>query len=255
MAGDARAALALMRAAFRRNRLSAAGFWIWLVSVGLYQLLGLAFVWVASSRLSAGAEWLAIYVYGVFQGATGLAYAFGAWTVFFASRYVRRGELDALLLLAPDPRVSLPFANFEPGELMGAFSGYAIALIGLRAGTRLTVPNAALTLVGVAAGGAATYSLFMAAATLSLYTKQSSAAISFAMDLILFGQYPMNLYPAPMRTIFTWVIPIVLIANAPARLIDASPGLLAAVLATATLALAGANALFKHALGRFIRHW
>jgi len=255
MEGNVRAALALMRAAFRRHRLSAAGFWTWSVSVGLYQLLGLAFVWVASSRLSAGAEWLAIYVYGVFQGATGLAYAFGAWTVFFASRYVRRGELDALLLLAPDPRVSLPFADFEPVELMGAFAGYAIALIGLRAGTRLTVPNAALTLVGVAAGGAATYSLFMAAATLSLYTKQSSAAISFAMDLILFGQYPMNLYPAAMRTLFTWVIPIVLIANAPARLIDASPGLLAAVLATATLALAGANALFKHALGRFIRHW
>jgi len=255
MAGDARAALALMRAAFRRNRLSAAGFWIWLVSVGLYQLLGLAFVWVASSRLSAGSEWLATYVYGVFQGATGLAYAFGAWTVFFASRYVRRGELDALLLLVPDPRVSLPFANLEPVELAGALSGYALALIGLRASARLTEVSAAITLAGIACGGAATYSLFMAAATMSLYTKQSSAAIGFAMDLVLFGQYPMNLYPGAMRTLFTWILPIVLIANAPARLVDAGPGLPAAVLAAAALALAGANALFKHALGRFIRHW
>lgn len=255
MAGNARAALALTRAAFRRNRLSAAGFWIWFVSVGLYQLLGLAFVWVASSRLGTGAAWLATYVYGIFQGATGLAYAFGAWTVFFASRYVRRGKLDALLLLAPDPRVSLAFADFEPGELIGALSGYAIALIGLCAGTRLTLLNAALTLVGVACGGAATYSLFMAAATLSLYAKHSSAAISFAMDLVLFGQYPMNLYPSAMRTLFTWVAPVVLISNAPARLIDAGPGLFAAVLAAATLAFAGANALFKQALGRFIRHW
>jgi ABC-2 type transport system permease protein len=195
---------------------------------------------------------LATYVYGVFQAATGLAYAFGAWTVFFASRYVRRGELDALLLLAPDPRMSLPFANFE---LVGALSGYAIALIGLRAGARLTVLNAAVTVAGIACGGAATYSLFMAAATMSLYTKQSSAAIGFAMDLVLFGQYPMNLYPGAMRTLFTWILPIVLIANAPARLVDAGPGLPAAVLAAAALALAGANALFKHALGRFIRHW
>ncbi len=188
------------------------------MSVGLYQLLGLAFVWVAY-------------------------------------RYVRRGELDALLLLAPDPRVSLPFANFEPVELVGALSGYAIALIGLRAGARLTVLNAAITVAGIACGGAATYSLFMATATLSLHAKQSSAAISFAMDLVLLGQYPMNLYPAAMRTLFTWIIPIVLIANAPARLVDAGPGLLAAVLSAAALALAGANALFKHALGRFIRHW
>ena len=43
--------------------------------------------------------------------------------------------------------------------------------------------------------------------------------------------------------------------RAPACLVDAGPGLLAAVLAAAALALAGANALFKHALGRFIRHW
>mgnify|MGYP001358451978 CR=1 FL=1 len=255
MEGNVRAALALMRAAFRRHRLSAAGFWTWSVSVGLYQLLGLAFVWVASSRLSAGAEWLAIYVYGVFQGATGLAYAFGAWTVFFASRYVRRGELDALLLLVPDPRVSLPFANLEPVELAGALSGYALALIGLRASARLTEVSAAITLAGIACGGAATYSLFMAAATLSLCTKQSSAAISFAIDLVLFGQYPMNLYPSAMRTLLTWILPIVLIANAPACLVDAGPGLLAAVLAAAALALVGANALFKHALGRFIRHW
>lgn len=261
MAGNMKAAAALMRISWRRNRLTAAGFWIWVVSVGLYQLLGLAFVWVTASRLSTGSQRIATYIYGVFQGATAIAYAFGAWTVFFASHYVRQGKLDALIMLAPDPRLSLPFTHFEPAELFSAASGFGIALMGLRVGGELSLSTAALTLVGIASGAAITYSLFMAAATVSLYAVHSSAAIHFAMDLVHFGQYPVNLYPDAMRTLFTWVMPLALIANAPAGLIArrvstaATFAGVAGLTGGAALAVAAANALFKRAISRFITHW
>jgi len=86
---NARTARALLRARLANYRISPGAFWVYFLSVGLYQLMGLTFVLVTTSRLQAGAGWLATYVFGVFQGATGLAYAAGAWTVFLASRYVR----------------------------------------------------------------------------------------------------------------------------------------------------------------------
>lgn len=255
MADSLRAAYALLRMRFRSHRLSPAAFWIWLSSVGLYQALGLAFVLVTTTRLRAGSEWLATLTYGIFQGATALAYAAGAWTVFFASRYVRGGEIDRVLLLPPGPYVVLPFVHFEFGEVPSTVSGFAIAVLGLYLGGLLSTVTMILVAVGIVLGSMVTYSLFVLAATAPLLSKQFSASINAAMDLILFGQYPIRLYPSAMRTIFTWVVPVALIANAPARLVEHGAGLLPLLAGASSIAFLGAHGLFLAALRRFLSHW
>lgn len=257
---NARTARALLRARLASYRISPEAFWVYFLSVGLYQLMGLAFVLVTTSRLQAGAGWLATYVFGVFQGATGLAYAAGAWTVFLASRYVRRGELDMLVLLPADLRLVMPLINFEPGEMFSALAGLVIALFGLHIGGRLTPVNLLLTVLGIMTGAAIAYSLFVIAASLVLYNKGLATGINLAMDLVQFGQYPMRFYPGALRIIFTWGLPLAVIANVPAHLVEAGlsrlpwyslPGLIG----FGALALLASNAIFRLGVRRFVRHW
>ncbi|MDD2202761.1 MAG: ABC-2 family transporter protein [Firmicutes bacterium] len=257
---NVRLARALIRARLANYRISPETFWVYFLSVGLYQLMGLAFVLVTTSRLEAGAEWLATYVFGVFQGATGLAYSIGAWTVFLASRYVRRGELDMLMLLPVGLNLVMPCAHFEPGEIFTAVAGFVIALFGLHIGRRLMLVNLLLTGLGVMAGAAIVYSFFVIAASLVLYNKGLATGINLAMDLVQFGQYPMRFYPGTLRVIFTWGLPLVLIANVPARLVEAGlSGLpwyfLPGLVGCGVVALLIANAIFRQGTRRFVRHW
>jgi len=94
------------------------------------------------------------------------------------------------------------------------------------------------------------YSLFVIAASLVLYNRGLSARINLAMDLVQFGQYPMRFCPDAMRIIFTWVIPLAVVANAPACLVEAGltempwhfmPGFIRC----GHLALLGSNAIFR----------
>lgn len=257
---NVRLARALIRARLASYRISPEAFWVYFLSVGLYQLMGLAFVLVTTSRLQEGAEWLAIYVFGIFQGATGLTYATGAWTVFLASRYVRRGELDMLMLLPADLHLVMPCAHFEPGEIFSTVAGFVIALSGLQMGGRFTPVNLLLTGFGIMIGGSIVYSLFVIAASLVLYNKGLKVGINLAMDLVQFGQYPMRFYPGTLRIIFTWGLPLVLIANVPARLVEAGlSGLpwysLPGLVGCGVLGLLVSNTIFRQGVRRFVRHW
>jgi len=256
MGGNLSAVMAFFRVRLRSQRLSPAAFWIWLSSVGLYQVLGLAFVLVTTMKLKAGSAWFSTLTYGIFQATTGLSYAMGAWAVFFASKYVRRGELDQVILLPQRPYLTLPLLHLEITELIGSISGFVIAVIGLHMGGHLTISALLLTCLGVILGACVVYSFFVLAASLPLLNKQFSGSINIVMDIIQFGQYPVHLYPSVMRTIFTWVLPVVLIANLPAEIAEGhTMSYLPILTATSLVLFLGAHWVFKHALRKFQRHW
>ena len=126
-----------------------------------------------------------------------------------------------LVLLPADLRLVMPLINFEPGEMFSALAGLVIALFGLHIGGRLTPVNLLLTVLGIMTGAAIAYSLFVIAASLVLYNKGLATGINLAMDLVQFGQYPMRFYPGALRIIFTWGLPLAVIANVPAHLVEA----------------------------------
>ena len=140
------------------------------------------------------------------------------------SELIRNGSLDFALLKPIDTQflVSLQridwsaLANF----LFGLFLlGYALWRLDCRPGL---VP-AMLYPVYVACGVAILYALMISLSATSVWLGRNQTLYDFWFYITNFSRYPMEIYSGrfgtPLRHIFTFLIPVLIVVNVPARLL------------------------------------
>lgn len=139
------------------------------------------------------------------------------------SELIRRGDLDFALLKPIDTQflISLhrvnwsSLANFAFGLLLLGFSLYQLAYWP-SLWQWVSYP------IYLACGVAIMYSLMISMAAVSVWMGRNQSLYNFWFYITNFSRYPMEIYRGtwgdPLRWTFTFVIPVLIVVNVPARL-------------------------------------
>jgi ABC-2 type transport system permease protein len=180
------------------------------------------------------------------------------------SELVRNGMLDFALLKPIDTQFLISLTRIEWSSL-GNFA-VGLGLMGYSMYELHYLPGPVqivLYPLYVACGVAIYYSLMIALASTSVWLGRNQTLFDFWFYITNFSRYPMEIYEGrwgtPLRRVFTFAIPVLLVVNVPARILvrpldPQTPGdwLLPgfAILATVS-SLAGSRWVFQRALGSY----
>ena len=146
------------------------------------------------------------------------------------SELIRTGGLDFALLKPIDTQFLISFRRIDWSALTNFFAGLIIAVVCLRSlATRSVDPmipgplEVVLYLVFLACGVAIMYSLMIALSATSIWLGRNQSLYNFWFYITNFSRYPMEIYwrawGKPIFTFFTFVVPVLLVVNVPARIL------------------------------------
>ncbi|KAA1260313.1 hypothetical protein LF1_28520 [Rubripirellula obstinata] len=146
------------------------------------------------------------------------------------SEMIRTGGLDFALLKPIDTQFLISFRRMDWSALSNFFAGLLIAGVALfRLATRDVDPmipsalSVILYLIFLACGVTIMYSLMICLSATSIWLGRNQTLYNFWFYITNFSRYPMEIYNrgwgAPLYGFFTFVIPVLLVVNVPARLI------------------------------------
>jgi ABC-2 type transport system permease protein len=194
-------------------------FLLWLLHGVAYQVMGLAFVWVVLMRFHAIGGWSlgeVLFLYSLRLLTHGL-YLPVFWNIMSVSDLVRQGGFDRLLLRPLNPLLQILLqtvqANFA-GDLTVALALFAYAQHILH--LRWTVAAVAFLVLVLVGGVLLEAAIQLAFSTLSFWVVDSSTVSWWADELMnTFANYPLDLFAAPVRYLFTFVVPVAFLAYFP----------------------------------------
>lgn len=141
------------------------------------------------------------------------------------SELIRTGGLDFALLKPIDTQFLISLRRIEWSSMANfivaaVLMGYALPRV---TGFELTVWQVVLYPIYVLTGIAILYSLTIVLAAASVWLGRNTSIYDFWFYITTFSRYPMEIYQGPiggwLRTIFTYILPILIVVNVPARML------------------------------------
>ena len=182
---------------------------------------------VLMTRFASAGQWSAdeiMFFWGVMQFTFALCECLGRGISTFAY-YVGSGDFDTMLL-RPRPLMQQVMGHrLDPRRLGGMIvGGGAIALSCARLNIPWTAERLGLTLAAAVGGFFLILGLFLIEATVSFFSVRSIEMV----NVLTYGgratcQYPSDLYPRPLRILFTWVAPFALSMHLPISYVLGKP--------------------------------
>jgi ABC-2 type transport system permease protein len=238
--------------------------WV-LMNLGFYLL-----IFQYTHEIGRGSGW-GKYEFFVFLATTmlinSLVQAFFMPNADEFSELIRTGNLDFVLLKPIDTQFLVSLHRVEWSALANLGVGIALLIVSLihlttRASQPLELSPLMLVLYVfyVFCGVAIMYSLMISLAATSIWLGRNQSLYDFWFYITNFSRYPMEIYQGrfgtPLRTFFTFVVPVLVVVNVPARFLalpfrfnDAGAWWLPAFSLLATLgSLWGARLVFGRAL-------
>ena len=233
-------------------------------------LINLAFyilIFDFTSMIGRGTGWEK-YPYFMFF-ATGLLISSLVQTFFMTnfdelSDLIRTGGSDFALLKPIDAQFVVSLRRVDWSSLANFFFAAVLLAYSLvQCGCRLPAVTLLLYPCYVLCGVAIYYSFMLAMASASVWMGRNLTLLDFWFYITTFNRYPMEIYNGrigtPLRRAFTFVIPVLVVVNVPARFLVASlwPRTLADwflpafTVAAAALSLAVSRWIFGRALASY----
>ncbi len=155
------------------------------------------------------------------------------------SELIRTGGLDFALLKPIDTQFLISFRRIDWSALANFFAGLVIAVVSLvRLATREPDPllpspgatpylpslgSAFLYVLFIGCGVAIMYSLMICLSATSIWLGRNQTLYNFWFYITNFSRYPMEIYNVgwgrPLFGFFTFVVPVLVVVNIPARLL------------------------------------
>jgi len=192
--------------------------------------LGVIPVLILTGEGGASSGWtgpLAVAVVGLFGVGSGVIDCFVAPNLRRIDAYVRRGELDLILMRPVSAPLYAALRWVDPAELGRVLVGFGLFFAGLHAG-RVDVTVGALAVALLWSGiGVAGFSLLWAnLAYLAFWVESAEPMSDVALQVRALGMYPRVYFPRPVQAVATSVVPVGLVAAVPVEvLIGATHGL------------------------------
>jgi ABC-2 type transport system permease protein len=234
-------------------------FLLWMFVEMLWFIGQLAFIEVLYGQVNeiAGwSKWQVVALVGVHQIIAQLFQAFFYVNIANLPELVRTGRLDLMLTLPMDAQFAVSTRQVAFDCIINSFVGVAIVTFAM---VKLgTVPGAgqfAMFACAVPFGIAVHYAVLFGLSCMSFWIVRAQSFIHGYFNLFQIGRYPEAVFRGVFRFIFTWLLPIILVSNVPAKILARpfeSPWAGLAMLAAATvIVLAATRALWLLALRRY----
>jgi ABC-2 type transport system permease protein len=152
-------------------------------------------------------KWEVVLLVGTHQIIAQLFQAFFFVNLANIPELVRMGKLDSVLVLPIDSQFAVSTKQFGLDSIVNALLGAAVVCV-----------------VALGFGIAVHYSIMLGLAAVSFWIIRAQGLVYGYFNFLNIARYPDVIFPWLFRLIFGWVIPVVIIANIPARLLIKSLG-------------------------------
>lgn len=198
-------------------------FLLWIVVELLWFALQLAFVGVIYShtdRIGTWTKWEVVMLVGASHFIQQIYTAVFLSNVTQLSEYIRTGRLDFMLLLPANTRFLVSFRHVDLGGFFNAASAVAVMIF---AGYKLELEptfweGGGFLLLSVA-GILIHYSLMLALSCTSFWTVKAQGIVWGYYNLFNITRLPDDAFRGLFKKVFTFVIPVILVANVPVKLL------------------------------------
>ncbi|MEA3213186.1 MAG: viologen exporter family transport system permease protein [Chthoniobacter sp.] len=236
-----------------------ANFILWMVVELLWfagQIVFLEVLFMHTDRIGDWSKWECVLLAGTHQITSQLFQAFFYVNLAELPDLVRTGRLDLFLVLPVDAQFAVSTRRFGFNSIINALVGVAIVVFSLFQ-LRVTPHLHQIGLYGVAIGfGVAVhYAVLFFLATVAFWIVRAQGLIYGYYNVFNIARYPDVVFRGAFRIIFSYLIPVILVANVPTRTLARAfeaPWVGLAQLAGATLfILLASRAFWQFALRRY----
>ncbi len=167
------------------------------------------------------------------------------------------GDLDGVLTRPTRPLFHILAGGVELMNVGRIAVGITVLVVaGRAAGVRASAGNVALVVASVAGGACILFAMTWMVASLSFWTTRTGKLQDIVQSSSrAFAEYPLVIYPASIRFVLTWLVPVALVTYFPARRLLGLPGgdspLAFAALPAGALLLGAAALLWRRGLRRY----
>jgi len=198
-------------------------FLLWILVELLWFGLQLAFIAVIyqhTDHIGDWSKWQVVLLMGASHFIQQIFQAFFLTNCTQISEYVRTGKLDFMLLLPINTRFIVSLRQVDLGGFVNAASAVAVMSYALRQLHLVpSVPQILGFLSLVAAGVFIHYSLMFLLASISFWTVRAQGIIWGYYSLFNIARLPDAAYRGFFKVFFTFAVPMILVANVPAKLL------------------------------------
>ena len=213
----------MLRNSLIREMSFKANFLLWMVVEVLWflgQIVFFSIIFGSVDRIGDWSKWEIVLLVGTHQIIGQLFQAFFFVNVANVPELVRTGKLDSLLVLPIDSQFAVSTKQFGLDSVVNAALGAFVVLISLVKLHFVPQPiHLALYLVALAFGVVIHYSIMITLAAISFWIVRAQGLVYGYFNFLNIARYPDVIFPWLFRVIFGWIIPVVIIANIPARLL------------------------------------
>jgi viologen exporter family transport system permease protein len=249
----------MLRNSLIREMSFKANFILWLLVEVLWffgQILFFSIIFGQVDRIGDWTKWEVVLLVGTHQIIAQIFQGFFFVNISNIPELVRTGKLDSLLVLPIDSQFSVSSKQFSLDSIINAVLGAIVVAISL---SRLhIVPTAGSILLYLTAlifGVAIHYSIMLSLAAVSFWIIRAQGLVYGYFNFLNIARYPDVIYPGFFRFVFSWLIPVVIVANIPARLLIKpfqQPGwLMLQLVAAATIAFWWSRIFWRFALRHY----
>src|SRR6476620_6715096 len=249
----------MLRNSLIRDLSFKANFLLWMVVEILWfcgQIVFFSIIFGNVDHIGAWTKWEVVLLIGTHQIIAQLFQAFFFVNVANIPELVRMGRLDSLLVLPIDSQFAVSTKQFALDSIVNAALGGAVVCVSLsQLGVMPNPLSILLYLSALGFGVAVHYSIMLGLAAMSFWIVRAQGLVYGYFNFLNIARYPDVIYPRLFRLIFSWVIPVVIVANIPARLLIKSfgqPGWLVLQLVVASFIIFWSSRVFwRFALKRY----
>ena len=205
----------MMRNSLIREMSFKANFLLWMVVEILWfcgQIVFFSIIFGNVDHIGDWTKWEVVLLIGTHQIIAQLFQAFFFVNVANIPELVRTGRLDSLLVLPIDSIVN------------AALGGCVVCIALSKLGVVPSLLSVSLYLAALCFGIAVHYSIMLGLAAVSFWIVRAQGLVYGYFNFLNIARYPDVIFPRIFRVIFGWIIPVVIIANIPARLLIKSFG-------------------------------
>jgi ABC-2 type transport system permease protein len=243
----------MLRNSLIREMSFKANFILWMVVEVLWflgQIVFFSIIFGSVNQIGDWSKWEVVLLVGTHQIIAQLFQAFFFVNVANIPELVRTGKLDSMLVLPIDSQFAVSSKQFGLDSIVNAGLGGVVVIISLVQLGFVPQPiHIVLYLVALAFGVAIHYSIMLTLAAVSFWIVRAQGLVYGYFNFLNIARYPDVIYPQIFRWIFSWLIPVVIVANIPARVLIkpmGNPALLMLHLVAAASLAFFASRLFWH---------
>ena len=218
----------MMRNSLIREMSFKANFLLWMVVEILWfcgQIVFFSIIFGNVDHIGDWTKWEVVLLIGTHQIIAQLFQAFFFVNVANIPELVRTGRLDSLLVLPVDSQFAVSTKQFALDSIVNAALGGAVVCVSLsQLGVMPNPLSILLYLSALGFGVAVHYSIMLGLAAMSFWIIRAQGLVYGYFNFLNIARYPDVIFPWIFRLIFGWIIPVVIIANIPARLLIKSFG-------------------------------